>query len=1277
MKLTRFFVLHSLRDMWRNRTRTVFALICVATGVAAVVALRTLAFMVADELTEDLAQVNRGDMRIYASRNVPELVELSTQRNPVFRRAVLDGIRSWAGEQSVQLTIARLNNSAQLRKLVSGRSEVTSQLPVLTLFVEPEQYPFYDTITVTAPAGTSFSGVLGGGTELQAIASVLLPKLGTVASVTATSGVSPGSALLRADLAITGYPLYVVAHPRPLVIPGSLAHDDRFALVVGDYVRLGASDTLYRVTGIVPSSSESILSIPQMILFNYRYVYVPFSDLPLHGEAALPDQIFGRLPLGQDANSTEATLLRYLYANFDIETDLSTTLRIDTVPKLRKENEIVADVVDDTILVMGLSSLLIGGIGIINTMLVIVSRRMLEIAVLKTVGLKGYRVTVLFLVESLLMGLLGSLLGIAVGIVLSYAIRDIGERAFSLSLQWRLYPEAVFSGLFLGVIVTVLFGLLPTLIAGQVRPAIVLRPNETPMPTAGLLQTLITLIVMITILGLLVNTVVEEALQFDPIYMLTGAGGLVGIFAGIITANTRLGKPLPPYFVFRMSPRHASLERRMLGTAGTLFGRFVRRHSVSQDEKGRIALTNGVRILREVVLLYGATAIGLVLSSVLALIASELWRPFGIGDVTPASHAVEALAARHWAWLGAWGLLALLVAILIRRLSQELVSVIALASLGATFGGALGIAAAVVLRSLPGVWQVLTNISTGLLLVEGAMAILGTVYIGYWILIWLVSKLSGAVLMRLVSFAVGAFGAGAAFAVASLGSLLLGFGVGLLVLSGLSYPVVRRMQSTSAPLPNSGVVPNPRPSQRASGRAGYLIMALSVVLAAGGPLLALSTGVSAAAMLAVVTLSLGFIGWRGFFRQYAVDGRLVLREMAGRRGRAASTLLGLSVGIAGLSIVSLTTGAASHLLRFQLGEQTEGNLLVISQTEQREDIRERLDNTAEVDSYSQFALYQAVLLSVNGRPVEARTPPPFHGGSEQEDEDEPEPGVRMALSVRDTLANLPAYDMKEGVPLAPGDEGSHKIMMRETRGFTEAYDIHPGDRLMLQFENAPGKDDDVLIRLTVVGIVGRQSEEAGLGDQFFLVPPDTLPPTIDAENAMTVVMVDETSGANMDVVLGRMADIPGAIAIDLRALTELLENLIEQLQAIPTLVAWLALVAGTAIIANTVALATQERRRHIGVMKAVGLKGRRVLAMLMIENGLIGFLAGVIGATVGLLVTVILVLNSNSPQELRDTIDFASIAGLLLMAIGVAIGAATLSAWSAASEKPMNVLRYE
>jgi ABC-type antimicrobial peptide transport system permease subunit len=287
-------------------------------------------------------------------------------------------------------------------------------------------------------------------------------------------------------------------------------------------------------------------------------------------------------------------------------------------------------------------------------------------------------------------------------------------------------------------------------------------------------------------------------------------------------------------------------------------------------------------------------------------------------------------------------------------------------------------------------------------------------------------------------------------------------------------------------------------------------------------------------------------------------------------------------------------------------------------------------------------------------------------------------GFPMGITARTSLEGLPDYQMRSGRPLRPGDEGQHLIMLRESFA-TEELGIKTGDLLMFLFENDPGKEDDVLMQVRVVGIVSLTSEQTGLESlgNLSVLPPGVLTDKVKPVGTATVAKIDESNDAYMDHVLVALSDVPGVIAIELGALTQLAQNLLDQLKAIPTLVAWLALVAGTAIIANTVALATQERRRQIGVMKAVGLKGRRVLWMLVIENGLIGLIAGLIGAGVGFVFTVALVLVSRNPSELKQTIEFSTMGWLVLMSVVVAIGAATLSARSAAAEKPMNVLRYE
>ena len=146
MKLLRFFILHSLRDLGRNRTRTAFALVCVATGVAAVVALRSLAFMVADELTSNLAEMNRGDIKLTASREAGELTERSAQGWAVFSGDTVAAMRSWARREGLEITLARTNSVSSVRRFEQGAATATA--PVLALFIEPEQYPLYGAIAL-------------------------------------------------------------------------------------------------------------------------------------------------------------------------------------------------------------------------------------------------------------------------------------------------------------------------------------------------------------------------------------------------------------------------------------------------------------------------------------------------------------------------------------------------------------------------------------------------------------------------------------------------------------------------------------------------------------------------------------------------------------------------------------------------------------------------------------------------------------------------------------------------------------------------------------------------------------------------------------------------------------------------------------------------------------------------------------------------------------------------------------------------------------------------
>jgi putative ABC transport system permease protein len=122
-------------------------------------------------------------------------------------------------------------------------------------------------------------------------------------------------------------------------------------------------------------------------------------------------------------------------------------------------------------------------------------------------------------------------------------------------------------------------------------------------------------------------------------------------------------------------------------------------------------------------------------------------------------------------------------------------------------------------------------------------------------------------------------------------------------------------------------------------------------------------------------------------------------------------------------------------------------------------------------------------------------------------------------------------------------------------------------------------------------------------------------------------------------------------------------------------VAVLSLFAGAVIIANTVSLSTIERRRQVGVMKAVGLKGWRVLLQMVLENGLIGLIGGLIGVGIGVIATLLLSIGSN--MNIVQSVSWGTVGVLLGLSLLISLIATLLSAWTAATEKPLNVLRYE
>ena len=119
-------------------------------------------------------------------------------------------------------------------------------------------------------------------------------------------------------------------------------------------------------------------------------------------------------------------------------------------------------------------------------------------------------------------------------------------------------------------------------------------------------------------------------------------------------------------------------------------------------------------------------------------------------------------------------------------------------------------------------------------------------------------------------------------------------------------------------------------------------------------------------------------------------------------------------------------------------------------------------------------------------------------------------------------------------------------------------------------------------------------------------------------------------------------------------------------------IGFIALSIATLGISNAMLAAIRERRREIGVLKAVGATDRDVRRVFLVEAGTLGLIGGIIGATVGYLTAQILagVVNRYLSNQGLQTVDLGFPLALLALVITgatvLALAAGVLPAMRAA-----------
>lgn len=137
---------------------------------------------------------------------------------------------------------------------------------------------------------------------------------------------------------------------------------------------------------------------------------------------------------------------------------------------------------------LGFIALILGCIGVASSVHIYVQEKIPSVAVLRCMGATGWQAFWIFFIQATGLGIIGSLLGVALGNLVQFAIPFVLKDFIPIELNLRFSPEASFVGLGIGLAISLLFAALPLIRVKYVSPLAVLRTSASDLIKSPLIQ---------------------------------------------------------------------------------------------------------------------------------------------------------------------------------------------------------------------------------------------------------------------------------------------------------------------------------------------------------------------------------------------------------------------------------------------------------------------------------------------------------------------------------------------------------------------------------------------------------------------------------------------------------------------------------------------------------------------------------------------------------------------------------------------------------------------
>ncbi|MFH1392960.1 MAG: ABC transporter permease [Patescibacteria group bacterium] len=286
--------------------------------------------------------------------------------------------------------------------------------------------------------------------------------LGVTGLFTKIYNIYPSEGRIFTDEEVKGY--------SDVVIIGSKVKDQLFGndSALGQRIKIKGKN--FRIIGIFPKTGQvSFLNFDDIAIIPYTTAQQYIFGIKYFNRVVI------EVDSEENVNRTVDDIKITLRNNHNISDPSKDDFFVETQAEALKMVSSITDIFTLFLAAIAAISLFVGGIGIMNIMLVSVTERTREIGLRKALGATGKNILIQFLLEAIILTTMGGIIGIASGVFLSFIISFILGNYLALAWQFSIPIPAIILGLGVATLIGLVFGIYPARKASRKSPMEALR----------------------------------------------------------------------------------------------------------------------------------------------------------------------------------------------------------------------------------------------------------------------------------------------------------------------------------------------------------------------------------------------------------------------------------------------------------------------------------------------------------------------------------------------------------------------------------------------------------------------------------------------------------------------------------------------------------------------------------------------------------------------------------------------------------------------------------